>query len=48
MWGQYRVCYGVPGHRLVLLLCGGDKRTRDVDIDCAMDYWQDWKWRTQT
>ena len=31
----YRVYYGLAGHRQVLLLCGGDKRTQDADIDRA-------------
>ena len=42
----YRVYYALSGHRLVLLLCGGDKRTQDADIDRAVDYWQDWQRRS--
>lgn len=42
----YRVYYGLAGQQLVLLLCGGDKRTQDADIDRAVDCWQDWQWRT--
>ncbi|HFZ2532399.1 TPA: type II toxin-antitoxin system RelE/ParE family toxin [Pseudomonas aeruginosa] len=42
----YRVYYALSGQRLVLLLCGGDKRTQDTDIDRAVDYWQDWQRRT--
>ena len=38
----YRVYYTVSGKEIVLLLCGGDKRTQDADIDRACDYWQDW------
>ena len=41
----YRVYYGLAGQRLVLLLCGGDTRTHDADIDRAVDYWQDWQRR---
>ena len=41
----YRVYYGLAGHRLVLLLCGGDKRTQDADIARAVAYWQDWQQR---
>ncbi|HHQ2782114.1 TPA: type II toxin-antitoxin system RelE/ParE family toxin [Pseudomonas aeruginosa] len=41
----YRVYYALSGQRLVLLLCGGDKRTQDTDIDRAVDYWQDWQRR---
>lgn len=42
----YRVYYGLSGHRVVLLLCGGDKRTQDADIARAEGYWQDWQRRT--
>jgi putative addiction module killer protein len=42
----YRVYYALSGQRLVLLLCCGDKRTQDTDIDRAVDYWQDWQRRT--
>ena len=42
----YRVYYGLAGQRLVLLLCGGDKRTQHADIDMAVNYWQDWQRRT--
>ena len=42
----YRVYYALSGHRLVLLLCGGDKRTQDADITRAVGYWQDWQRRT--
>ncbi len=40
-----RVYYGRSGSRVVLLLCGGDKRTQDQDIDRAVAHWQDWKQR---
>lgn len=42
----YRVYYALSGRRLVLLLCGGDKRTQDTDIDRAVEYWKDWQRRT--
>ncbi len=41
----YRVYYGVVGQRVVLLLCGGDKRTQDADLDRAVRYWRDWQRR---
>ena len=41
----YRVYYAVAGSRVVLLLCGGDKRTQDADIARAVAYWQDWQQR---
>lgn len=42
----YRVYYALSGHRVVLLLCGGDKRTQDADIAKAVGYWQDWQRRS--
>ncbi|ABE37045.1 MAG: hypothetical protein ACD_10C00367G0001 [uncultured bacterium] len=42
----YRVYYALSGRRVVLLLCGGDKKTQDADIARAVDYWQDWQRRT--
>jgi putative addiction module killer protein len=41
----YRVYFGRHGDTLVILLCGGDKRMQDADIQRAKDYWQDWKRR---
>ena len=41
----YRVYYALSGQRVVLLLCGGDKRTQDADISRAAAYWQDWQRR---
>lgn len=46
-WGSgYRVYYGQVGKAIVLLLCGGDKRTQDTDIERAVDYFKDFKWRS--
>ena len=39
----YRVYYAIAGKKIVLLLCGGDKRTQDADIDRACEYWRDWQ-----
>lgn len=41
----YRVYYAVADKAIVLLLCVGDKRTQDADIDRACGYWQDWRRR---
>lgn len=41
----YRVYYARHGHVVVLLLCGGDKRHQEADIERAIDYWQDFKRR---
>jgi putative addiction module killer protein len=35
----YRVYFGQRGQTLVVLLCGGDKRTQDRDIRLAKQYW---------
>ena len=39
----YRVYFGQKGRTLVVLLCGGDKRTQDRDIRLAKEYWQEFK-----
>ena len=41
----YRVYYAPAGAQFVLLLCGGDKRTQEADIDRACACWQDWQRR---
>lgn len=41
----YRIYYGLAGRQVVLLLCGGDKRTQQVDIARAVSYWEDWQRR---
>ena len=46
-WGPgYRVYFARDGRVVVLLLCGGDKRTQDKDIKHAKDYFHDYKRRT--
>ncbi len=39
----YRVYFGQKGRTLVVLLCGGDKRTQDRDIRLAKQYWHEFK-----
>ncbi len=39
----YRLYYAMAGATLILLLCGGDKRTRGTDIDRACEYWKQWQ-----
>lgn len=41
----YRVYFGQAGQMVVILLCGGDKRTQDRDISQARKYWQDYQQR---
>jgi putative addiction module killer protein len=43
----YRVYYAIADQKIVLLLCGGDKRTQDSDISAACKYWQDWQRRAR-
>lgn len=42
----YRIYYARVAGCIVLLLCGGDKRSQEADIDRAVGYWQDWQRRT--
>jgi len=45
-WGPgYRVYFSRVGKVLVLLLCGGDKRTQQRDIKRAKTYFEDYKAR---
>ena len=41
----YRVYFGRHGQTVVVLLCGGDKRTQTNDIKRAKLFWADWKGR---
>lgn len=41
----YRVYYARIREGVVLLLLGGEKRTREMDIDRAVQYWRDWQRR---
>ena len=38
----YRVYYGRQGYWIVVLLCGGDKRTQARDIPRAQKYWKEY------
>jgi putative addiction module killer protein len=47
-WGPgYRIYYAMLGRTCVLLLCGGDKRRQSTDIRLALEYWHDYKQRTE-
>jgi putative addiction module killer protein len=41
----FRVYYSHDGRTLILLLCGGDKRTQPKDIENAHTYWKDYQAR---
>lgn len=41
----YRVYYAREGRGIVLLLCGGSKRTQSADIEDAVEYWRDYQRR---
>ena len=41
----YRMYLGLDGDVLVVLLCGGDKRTQSRDIDTAKKYWESYRRR---
>ena len=39
----YRAYFGIDGPTLVVLLCGGDKKTQKKDIDLAKTYWKEYQ-----
>lgn len=39
----YRVYFGQAGSELVILLCGGDKKSQNEDIKTAKKFWEDYK-----
>jgi putative addiction module killer protein len=41
----YRVYFGNVSNAVVLLLCGGDKRTQRTDIKRAREFWSDYQER---
>lgn len=43
----YRIYYARAGKVVVLLLCGGNKRSQQSDIKAAKTYWRDYEQRTQ-
>lgn len=42
----YRVYFGDQDGTIVVLLCGGDKRTQRQDLKKAREYWQDLRRRS--
>jgi putative addiction module killer protein len=43
--GGVRVYFGRHGQTVVVLLCGGIKKSQAADIGRARKYWVDWKSR---
>lgn len=41
----FRIYFGRSGATVVILLCGGTKRTQASDIRLARAFWADWKRR---
>lgn len=41
----YRIYFGQHGKTVVILLCGGSKKSQAADIKNAKVYWEDWKRR---
>jgi len=41
----YRVYFGQEGNRIVVLICGGTKKTQKKDIKAAKKMWKDYKER---
>jgi len=41
----YRVYFGEDHGAVILLLCGGDKRSQHRDIEMAKKYWDDYRGR---
>ena len=44
----YRLYYGMIGKKIVLLLCGGDKKTQNKDIRQALEFFRDHKQREKS
>jgi putative addiction module killer protein len=39
----YRIYFGLEGNTLIILLCGGTKKTQQSDINKAIKYWLEYK-----
>ena len=39
----YRVYFGQEGQTVIILLCGGDKKSQKKDIQNALVYWADYR-----
>ncbi|MSQ52649.1 MAG: type II toxin-antitoxin system RelE/ParE family toxin [Betaproteobacteria bacterium] len=43
----FRVYFGRHGKTVVILLCGGSKKSQDTDIKTTKECWSDWKRRQE-
>ena len=43
----YRIYYAQTEKSIILLFCGGTKRSQKADIEKACKYWKDWQDRYQ-
>ncbi len=43
----YRIYYAQAGQVILVLLCGGDKRSQSADIETAVKYWTDYQRRVE-
>jgi putative addiction module killer protein len=39
----YRIYYGIEDEKIILLLCGGEKKSQKNDIQKAIAYWKEHK-----
>lgn len=39
----YRIYYGIEDRELIILLCGGSKKTQKQDIKNAQKFWDDYR-----
>ena len=44
----YRVYYARAGKQVVILFCGGSKRSQKADIKSAKTYWRDYEQRAKS
>ncbi|MES2677023.1 MAG: type II toxin-antitoxin system RelE/ParE family toxin [Pseudomonadota bacterium] len=39
----YRIYFGKKDHKIIILLCGGNKKTQNKDIEKAKKYWEEYE-----
>ncbi len=45
--GGYRIYFGFEEQQIIILFCGGDKKTQTKDIKKATQYWQTYEERNK-